>query len=190
MRPMLPFLVLVGLAAFAKPGREADFVAAARSQIGKTLSYDARYARIPYPGGDIPLVAGCCTDVVIRAYRSLGLDLQKLVHEDILLAPGSYRGLLTHGKPDTNIDHRRVSVVWAYLRRHASVRPCSPNPADYRAGDLVIWRLQSGRLHLGVVSFAQSGEAPLVIHNIIFGPKEEAMLFGWPVIGHYRYALD
>jgi hypothetical protein len=162
-------------------------VEAARKQVGVTLAYDAQYCSINYPSGDIPVDRGCCTEVVIRAYRTLGTDLQRLVHEDIRRAPEAYHGLLTRGKADTNIDHRRVAPLWIFLQRHGKVLAVSEDPKDYLPGDIVVWRLRSGRLHIGIVAATAIDGRPLVLHNICMGVREEDVLFAYKVIGHIRY---
>ncbi len=99
----------------AKPGWQSALVAAARSQIGVTTLYDPAYVRIAYPGGDVPPERGVCADVVIRAYRSaFGLDLQKLVHQDMTTHFSGYPQAWSLKRPDSNIDHRRVLNLAAY----------------------------------------------------------------------------
>jgi uncharacterized protein YijF (DUF1287 family) len=163
-------------------------VAAARSQVGVTLSYDGSYRRIPYPGGDVPLDRGVCTDVVVRAYRKLGLDLQSLVHRDMVSAWPDYPNLWRMKGPDPNIDHRRVPNLAAFFRRHGQVLANSQDPKAYAPGDLVTWRLISGLPHIGIVSDRSTpGGVPRVIHNIGAGAKEEDILFAYAITGHFRY---
>ncbi|MDR0563637.1 MAG: DUF1287 domain-containing protein [Azoarcus sp.] len=157
----------------------------ARAQIGVTLLYDPAYARIPYPGGDVPIVKGVCTDVVIRALRHQGIDLQRLVHEDISDNFQHYPNLQKWRlkKPDTNIDHRRVYN----LQRYFEQRGYAVADETFLPGDIVTWELRPGVGHIGIVSDkkAPSGQ-PLVIHNIGIGTQEEEMLYRFPVSGHYR----
>ena len=165
-------------------------VAAARSQVGVTVLYDARYERLAYPGGDVPLERGVCTDVVVRAYRKLGQDLQVLVHEDMRQAWGVYQqqGRWQMKGPDRNIDHRRVPNLGPFFARHGSSLPPSKDAGDYRAGDIVTWRLPRNLTHIGIVSDKQSWNGvPLLIHNIGEGAREENILFSYPVTGHYRW---
>ncbi|MEZ0215978.1 MAG: DUF1287 domain-containing protein [Rariglobus sp.] len=159
----------------------------ARQQIGVTTSYDPSYVKLTYPGGDVPLHTGVCTDVVVRALRSTGLDLQKEVHEDMRknfsLYPQNW-GLKT---PDKNIDHRRVPNLMRYFeRKQIALAENLMAPETYLPGDIVTWRLEGGLLHIGVVSEKTSSKIPLVIHNIGAGTKEENVLFAYTVIGHYR----
>jgi uncharacterized protein YijF (DUF1287 family) len=167
----------------------AVVIAAARSQIGKTIIYDGSYRKIDYPGGDIPIERGVCTDVLIRAFRAAGYDLQLLVHEDMAAAFDSYPKAWGLSRPDPNIDHRRVPNLATYFRRHGRTLAPSTHPADYVAGDIVVWRLSSGVPHIGLVSsaFAHGGARPLMIHNIGAGTREEDVLFAYAITGHYRF---
>jgi uncharacterized protein YijF (DUF1287 family) len=162
-------------------------VGAARAQIGVTTGYDGSYQRLDYPGGDVPLHTGVCTDVLVRAYRELGIDLQQRVHEDIRGAFDKYPQNWGLRGPDRNIDHRRVPNLQAYFRRHGSELPVSSDAADFQPGDIVSWRLDSGLPHIGIVSDRSRDGRPLIIHNIGGGVREEDMLFDYAVTGRYRY---
>ena len=164
-------------------------IAAARSQIGRTTIYDGRYQRIAYPGGDIPLERGVCTDVIIRAFRAAGYDLQVLVHEDMEAAFDRYPKAWGLTRPDPNIDHRRVPNLATYFRRHGRSLATATDPAAYAPGDIVVWRLPSGVPHIGLVSssFASGTARPLVIHNIGEGTREEDVLFAYTITDHYRF---
>lgn len=178
-------LLLLGPAMPGDPGHA--LVAAARAQVGVTLRYDPRYQHLPYPGGDVPLDRGVCTDVIIRAYRRLGLDLQVAVHEDMRQAPEAYPGLWRQRGTDRSIDHRRVPNLAAFFARHGTSLPPSPDPATYLPGDVVTWRLPSGLPHIGLVSERRSPEGrPLVLHNIGWGVQEEDRLCTYTITGHYR----
>jgi uncharacterized protein len=162
---------------------------AARAQIGRTIFYDGSYRRMKYPGGDVPLDRGVCTDVLIRAFRAAGVDLQVLVHEDMSKAFGAYPqawGLL---RPDANIDHRRVPNLKVFFERRGKSLPISALPEAYVAGDIVAWRLPPGGPHirLGSPPTVSNGSRRLVIHNIGRGVQEEDSLFLYPITGHYRY---
>lgn len=163
-------------------------VEAARRQVGVTVLYDGSYRKLAYPGGDLPPDRGVCTDVLVRAYRRLGVDLQVRVHEDRKGAPEAYPDLRSGGAPDPNIDHRRVRVLRVFFRRHGLSLPQSSRPGDYLPGDLVTWRLPSGADHIGIVSDRKSAEGvPLILHNIGAGAREEDLLFAFPITGHFRY---
>lgn len=163
---------------------------AAKSQIGVTLRYDPGYYSLTYPGGDIPRIAGVCSDVVIRAYRDgLSTDLQKLVHEDMQHAFSSYPHEWGLKRPDANIDHRRVPNLRRFLARHGAERPVSHKGEDYRPGDLVTQRVGGNLPHIAIVSdiLSDDGTTPLVIHNIGAGTRLEDTLCAFPITGHYRY---
>ncbi len=164
----------------------SPLVQAARKQIGVTLSYDPSYRSIPYPNGDVPLETGVCTDVVIRALRLLGVDLQKLIHEDMRKNFSKYPKIWGLKKPDKNIDHRRVPNIRCWMKRQQWALPISNNPNDYKAGDIVTWDLSSGVPHIGIVSDKKIGQRPLIIHNIGAGAQEEDCLFEFTLTGHYR----
>ncbi|MEW5763636.1 MAG: DUF1287 domain-containing protein [Acidobacteriota bacterium] len=167
----------------------AAVLAAARSQIGVTTVYDGSYRRLPYPGGDLPAERGVCTDVLVRAFRAAGVDLQRLVHEDMTRAFSDYPNLWGLAGPDPNIDHRRVPNLLTYFRRQGASVPVTDRPSDYLAGDVVTWRLPSGLPHIGLVSSARAPgtDRPLVLHNIGRGTREEDVLFAYVLTGHFRY---
>lgn len=164
-------------------------VAAAVAQTRQATRYDGAYRRIPYPMGDVPPDVGVCTDVVIRAYRAVGIDLQQRVHEDMRAAFAAYPKAWGLSRPDPNIDHRRVPNLQRYFARRGAARPRAASAADYQAGDLVTWLLPGNLPHIGIVSDRRSpdGRRPLIVHNIGRGPETEDMLFAYPISGQYRY---
>ncbi len=166
-----------------------DLVAAAKTQIGVTLKYDPSYHKLDYPGGDVPMERGVCTDVVIRAYRKLGHDLQLLVHKDMTRAWNEYpHDMWKLKRPDRNIDHRRVPNLQRFFERQGSKLPVSQDARAYLAGDIVTWHVPPRLPHIGIVSDQLSARGvPLVIHNIGAGAKLEDMLFAFPITGHYRW---
>jgi uncharacterized protein YijF (DUF1287 family) len=185
-------VVLTGALAQAQdapPAFVRDLIAAALAQTGQRVVYDGSYRRIAYPGGDVPPDIGVCTDVVIRAYRAVGIDLQQRVHEDMRRAFASYPKTWGLARPDPNIDHRRVPNLQTYFRRRGVHRPAGTDPASYLPGDLVTWMLPGNLPHIGIVLDQRSpdGVRPLIAHNIGRGPEVEDMLFRFPVTGHYRY---
>jgi hypothetical protein len=160
----------------------------ARSQVGVTLSYDPVYRQLGYPGGDVPLSTGVCTDVVIRALREQGLDLQKSVHEDMRAHFARYPKNWGLKRPDRNIDHRRVPNLMTWFQRQGMAIKVSDKPADYRAGDIVTWDLGRGLTHIGLVSDrSDAAGTPLILHNIGRGTREEDILFAYRITGHYRF---
>lgn len=166
-------------------------VIAARRQIGVTTRYDPAYVRLPYPNGDVPEDRGVCTDVVIRALRAQGLDLQRSVHEDMRAHFAEYPQKWGLRGPDRNIDHRRVPNLQTWFARQGWSRPPTRNAVDYRAGDLVTWMLPGNLPHIGIVSDRTSlTGTPLIVHNIGRGTREENILFAHPITGHYRPVLS
>ena len=157
-------------------------------------TYDGAYFVLTYPHGDIPAHLGVCTDVVIRSYRSLGIDLQKAVHEDMVRHFRLYPSRRIWGlkRPDSNIDHRRVPNLQVFFTRKGKTLPISADGEAYRAGDLVTWMLPGNLPHIGIVSprFAEGGRHRLIVHNIGAGPLLEDALFRFPITGHYRYAPE
>jgi len=151
--------------------------------------YDPAYFVIKYPQGDVPEGKGVCTDVVIRTYRKLGINLQKEVHEDMKANFNSYPNKWGLTKPDKNIDHRRVPNLMTFFSRHNSALPVSNNPADYKPGDIVCWNLYGTITHIGIVVKNKStdGQRHLIVHNIGAGQVVEDCLFSYKIIGHYRY---
>ncbi|PIE79497.1 MAG: DUF1287 domain-containing protein [Candidatus Delongbacteria bacterium] len=151
--------------------------------------YDGSYFSIPYPNGDIPSGKGVCTDVVIRAYRKLGIDLQKEVHEDMKANFRIYPKIWGMKRTDTNIDHRRVPNLMKFFSRKGKVLIKSKNPKDYKPNDIVCWRLSNGLTHIGIVIDRKSkdGKRNLIVHNICAGQVIEDCLFDFKIIGHYKY---
>lgn len=173
--------------------RTQTLIAAAIAQTRDNVIYKGTYFKIPYPMGDIPAKYGVCTDVIIRAYRKLGIDLQQLVHEDMRSNFSLYPAKKNWGqtKTDTNIDHRRVPNLQTFFTRQGKKLVVSAKPQDYRAGDLVTWMLPGNLPHIGIVTnqYSADGLRPLIVHNIGAGPQLEDMLFNYTISGHYRYAL-
>lgn len=170
-----------------------QLIAAALAQTKENVTYNGAYFKIAYPMGDVPAQYGVCTDVVIRAYRKLSIDLQKLVHEDMRGNFSLYPAKKNWGqnKTDTNIDHRRVPNLQTFFTRHGKKLVVSNKPQDYQTGDLVTWMLPGNLPHIGIVTDQHSADGlrPLIVHNIGAGPKLEDMLFDYVISGHYRYAL-
>ncbi len=162
---------------------------AALELTSQKVVYDPSYFAISYPGGDIPAGKGVCTDVIISAYRKLGIDLQKEVHEDMRanfhLYPKNW-GLNT---TDRNIDHRRVSNLMKFFSRHGEPLKISRKATDYHPDNIVCWDLGGGTTHIGIVVQKKSndGKTPLIVHNIGTGQVLEDCLFNYKIIGHYRY---
>ena len=159
----------------------------AMAQIGKTLFYDPAYVILCYPNGDVPINRGVCSDVVIRAFRHAGIDLQKLVHVDMQTNFNQYPKLWGLKGTDKNIDHRRVPNLEVWFKRKGKSLSITHDGRDYQAGDVVSWRLDNGLAHIGVVGNKIKNGRRWVIHNIGEGARLEDVLFKWRIVGHYRY---
>lgn len=179
---------LLPLVAFADAEK---LVAAAQERTTVNVVYDGAYQSIAYPLGDVAADRGVCTDLVIRSYRRLGIDLQQLVHEDMTANFALYPNLWGLRRPDSNIDHRRVPNLQTFFMRHGQSFAIDEGGqyAQFKAGDLVTWMLPGNLPHIGIVSDKRSadGKRPLIIHNIGRGPKEEDAINVAPITGHYRY---
>jgi uncharacterized protein YijF (DUF1287 family) len=153
------------------------------------VQYDPSYFRISYPNGDVPENKGVCTDVIIRAYRKLGIDLQKEVHEDMKANFSKYPKIWGMKNTDANIDHRRVPNLMTFFSRYGTVKATTSKPEDYQPGDIVCWNLDGGINHIGIVVNKKSpdGKRYLVVHNIGSGQVLEDCLFMFTIIGHYQY---
>ncbi len=166
-----------------------SLVSAALERTQHQVVYDGAYQSIAYPDGDVADDRGVCTDLIIRSFRALGIDLQKLVHEDMLNDFAAYPNLWNLNHPDANIDHRRVPNLQMYFKRRNLEIPATTNPEDYEPGDLVTWMLPGNLPHIGIVARKKSTDEvrPLVIHNVGQGPRQEDFLLDFPITGHYRY---
>jgi len=184
-------LCLLSLSVYGK-GQE-DFYNklsdAAVSIINPMIRYVPDYVKITYPGGDVPANTGVCTDVVIRAYRKIGIDLQKEVHEDMKANFSVYPKNWGLKRTDTNIDHRRVPNLMKFFSRHGKELPITNKKEDYKPGDIVCWLLSNGQTHIGIVVDKKTlfGDRYKIVHNIGYGQILEDCLFDYKIIGHYRY---
>jgi uncharacterized protein len=187
-RHFLAFSALLPTSAFAQSSNKpTQLIAAARAQVGRTTLYDAAYVALSYPGGDVPMERGVCTDVVIRAYReAFGIDLQKLVHEDMRKNFAAYPTRWGLKKPDRNIDHRRVPNLQTFFARKGAAL----NSTGAEAGDLITMMLPGNLPHIGIVSDKVNEEKiPLFIHNIGGGTQEEDVLQRFEITGRYRFKV-
>jgi uncharacterized protein YijF (DUF1287 family) len=175
----------------AQVSREIEtFLAAARGQVGKTLTYDSAYTSLTYPGGDVPMERGVCSDVIVRAFRGVGLDLQKEIHLDMQRAFSAYPKNWGLSKPDPSIDHRRVLNLMTFLKRRGKSVPVTQHALDYQPGDLVTCLVPKNLPHIMIVSDQVSALDPqrrLVVHNIGQGAQIEDRLFEFELTGHYRW---
>lgn len=188
---VLGWIVIIILPALGQQGTsfQARLAREAFELTRRQVVYDPAYVVIPYPNGDVPADRGVCTDVVIRAYRRMGIDLQKAVHEDMKAHFDQYPKNWGLSKPDKNIDHRRVPNLMVFFGRFGRTLAKTSQAADYQPGDIVCWNLGGGITHIGIVSHGRSadGQRPMIIHNIGQGQVEEDMLFDYTIIGHFRY---
>lgn len=162
---------------------------AAVSLTHQKVVYNPAYVVIPYPHGDVPVNTGVCTDVIIRTYRLVGIDLQQEVHEDMIRNFDVYPKIWGLRKPDKNIDHRRVLNLMKFFERHGTVLKISTKPEDYHVGDIVAWNLPGNLPHIGVLVHKKSDDSKryLIVHNIGNGQELSDCLFQYPITGHYRY---
>jgi uncharacterized protein len=188
LKIFLIFLLFISVS-FAQNNPD-NLVKAALERTQYSVRYDGRYINIPYPGGDVPGDIGVCTDVIIRSYRKIGIDLQELVHLDMKSDFDAYPSRRIWGlkKPDPNIDHRRVPNLQAFFSRKGRILEISSNADDYKPGNIVTWMLPGNLPHIGIVTDKIDPESgnPLIVHNIGAGPKLEDILFLYPITGHYR----
>jgi uncharacterized protein YijF (DUF1287 family) len=166
-------------------------VAAAIERTNHSVKYVSAYVHLDYPGGDVPADTGVCSDEIIRAYRAVGVDLQKEVHEDMVKNWSEYppKAKWHQSHPDSNIDHRRVPNLMVFFSRKGENLPISLRAEDYLPGDIVTWDLGGNVPHIGILVNVKSAENGrfLIVHNIGEGPKMEDVLFSWKITGHYRY---
>ncbi|MDM7861048.1 DUF1287 domain-containing protein [Alteromonas sp. ASW11-36] len=197
MRRLYSILIVIALLPLSTYADTDNFsqrlVIAAIERTNHQVTYDGAYVGIQYPNGDVPADTGVCTDVVIRSYRALGIDLQQLVHEDMAVAFSRYPSERIWGltRPDTNIDHRRVPNLQTFFTRHGESLAITDEASDYQPGDLVTWMLPGNLPHIGIVTDRNAPNGnPMIVHNIGEGPKLEELLFVFDITGHYRFRPD
>ena len=190
MKKLFPLLIITYCTiGYAQTGFYSKLSDAALELTKQKVTYDPSYFSIGYPNGDVPAGKGVCTDVVIRAYRALNIDLQKEVHEDMKSHFGEYPNIWGMTTTDTNIDHRRVPNLMKFFERKGTVKPISQKAEDYQPGDIVCWNLGGAITHIGLVVDKKSddGERYLIVHNIGGGQVLADCLFDYKIIGHYTY---
>lgn len=166
-----------------------QLMAAAVERATHVVRYLPDYVRIDYPNGDVPASTGVCADEIIRAFRGVGVDLQKEVHKDMAAHFSEYPNKWGARHTDTNIDHRRVPNLMAFFARKGEALPITRTAKDYLPGDIVTWDLGGNVPHIGIVVDRHPlwSSTNMVLHNVGEGPKIENVLFRWQVTGHYRY---
>ncbi len=155
---------------------------AALAQVGVTTIYDPSYVKLRYPNGDHPRSRGVCSDVVIRSFRAIGIDLQVAVHEDMKRNFDAYPKMWGLRAPDPNIDHRRVPNLMKFFQRQRKM-----TSGAFEPGDVVAWRLSNGLYHIGIISNIRGQKDYKVVHNIGYGAQNEDVLRAFQIIGHYRW---
>jgi uncharacterized protein YijF (DUF1287 family) len=204
-RPLMPFLRAAQtggsveqanllVAELQRSGEFGNMLAAAASEYSsRPVNYETAYYKIPYPGGDVPRTKGKAEDVIVRCYRQLGIDLQQRVHEDMAEHFRQYPQIFPGvSAPDKNMDHRRTLNLQRFFSRQGQELAPNRNLADYQPGDIVVWALvgkQSAEAHIGIVVPNPEGDKgrPWVVHHLDAKVKWEDALFGYQVLGHYRY---
>lgn len=198
---MKPFYVLLISIAFLTCGQkkvDTDIIVnsfddklskAAISIIDASIKYDPTYFTIEYPNGDVPKNKGVCTDVIIRSYRKLGIDLQKEVHEDMKSNFLDYPKIWGLKKTDTNIDHRRVPNLETFFTRKGKKLEVSDDANNYKTGEIVTWIINGKLPHIGIVTnkISADGERPMLVHNVGNGQVLEDCLFNYKIVGHFKY---
>jgi len=186
---LLIFLSCIGLPVFAQDSFYSNLADSVLTLTQDKVTYDPSYYSIPYPNGDVPADKGVCTDLIIRAYRKMGIDLQKKVHEDMKANFDLYPKIWGLNAPDKNIDHRRVPNLMKFFERYGEVLEISNEPDSYHPGEIVCWNLGGGITHIGIVSKLRSsdGNRYKIVHNIGAGQVVDDILFDFKIIGHYKY---
>jgi uncharacterized protein YijF (DUF1287 family) len=159
--------------------------------IDKDVVYTPDYVKLKYPNGDVPAKTGVCTDVIIRAYRKLNIDLQKEVHEDMAANFTKYPNLKKWGMKttDKNIDHRRVPNLEVFFGRKGKTLSITQNANDYKTGEIVTWMINDKLPHIGIITHLKSkdGKRNLIVHNVGNGQVLEDCLFSYTIVGHFQY---
>ena len=194
MKTAVAFLALfyAAVSQAQSPAQKTEKLCKAAIELTKQhVTYYAAYTPIPYPNGDVAADKGVCTDVLIRAYRKLGIDLQKEVHEDMVLNFAKYPKDWGAKQPDKNIDHRRVPNLMTFFTRKGKALPVTQNAGDYKPGDIVTWDLGGGMTHIGIIINRKNADNShyLIVHNIGNGQEISDCLFSFKIIGHYRYLV-
>ncbi len=171
-----------------KPSFEDKLSVAAISIVDPNIIYTPTYVSIKYPNGDVPAKTGVCTDVIIRAYRKLGIDLQKEVHEDMAKNFSKYPTKWGLKKTNTNIDHRRVPNLETFFTRKGQKLTVTQNAKDYKIGEMVTWMINGKLPHIGIITNKKSPDGnPMIVHNVGGGQVLEDCLFSYEIVGHFKY---
>ena len=191
----LLLLFISSVNTFAGPGteetnRKQTVIDHAKWQSTQDVTYDGSYRGIDYPNGDVPANIGVCTDVIIRGYRSIGIDLQQLIHEDMVKNKAVYQRLRKTPKLDKSIDHRRCPNIRTFLKRQGATQPISSNESDYLPGDIVFWDIAAGHVGIVIDELVEGTNRYKIVHNIGWGPYISDFLFEATIVDHYRWFPD
>lgn len=180
------------ISSIKKPNTFSEKLSNAAIQIiDKEVIYTPNYVKLKYPNGDVPAKTGVCTDVIIRAYRKLNIDLQKEVHEDMVANFTKYPNLKKWGlkTTDKNIDHRRVPNLEVFFSRKGKTLSITQNANDYKTGEIVTWMINDKLPHIGIITHLKSnnGKRNLIVHNVGGGQVLEDCLFNYTIVGHFQF---
>ena len=176
------------------PTKQGVILAHAKWQATQDVTYDGSYRIIGYPNGDVPANIGVCTDVVIRAFRSVGIDLQQMIYEDLKNDLSYYYPIYSKrgtAKADPNIDHRRVHIIRKFLNKNYPESKIK-NSEPYLPGDIIVW----GNWHIGILIDEKipGTDRYYAVHNMGSGPLKEDVYYDEYDLDHYRWkpyeALD
>lgn len=189
MKPFYFLLIVCSFFIIPTKTFEEKLSDAAISIIDASVIYTPSYISIKYPNGDVPAKTGVCTDVVIRTYRKLGIDLQKEVHEDMKTNFSKYPKTWGLKSTDTNIDHRRVPNLETFFTRKGQKLTVTQNANDYKTGEIITWMINGKLPHIGIITNKKSkdGKRPLIVHNVGGGQVLEDCLFSYEIVGHFKY---
>lgn len=189
MKPISFLIILYSFLTTIPKNFEEKLSDAAISIVDASIVYTSKYVSIKYPNGDVPANTGVCTDVIVRSYRKLGIDLQKEVHEDMKANFNKYPKTWGLKTTDTNIDHRRVPNLEVFFTRKGKKLLVSQNPNDYKTGEIVTWMIGGKLPHIGIITNKKSkdNKRPLIVHNIGAGQVLEDCLFNYEIVGHFKY---
>ncbi len=166
-------------------------VRAALERPRHVVRFDASYRKITFPHGDVPSNVGCEADLIVRSFRSIGIDLQELVYLDMMQSFSSYAKNKMNAKPDTNMDHRSVPNLHVFFERHGNSLPVTRKADDYKPGDIITCRTSDNQPHIAIVVPSPTGSPrPWIVHNIGWGPCIEDRLMDFTLTGHYRYPAE
>lgn len=168
-------------------GTFQEIVDHAKWQTTQDVTYDGSYVKLDYPNGDVASDKGVCTDVIVRAYRAVGIDLQQLIHEDMVYDLKAYNRLYQTEYIDKSIDHRRTQNIQSFLTRQGAKQPVTQVGSDYHPGDIVFWKTYTGHVGIVIDEKVPGTNRHYIVHNNGRGPVKQDYLFRLAIIDHYRW---